>query len=129
MQIFAVLQDPKSKYNDIEGKCYNFPIRIANGKQIREGDFILFFLSAQSSKKKGYKGNIITGLAKIDNITFYNEHKKIMAMASYSWYRGFEKVLLFSDIGGDPRSNIQHSMSKVERGRQFDLLAVLITNL
>jgi hypothetical protein len=129
MDIFVVLQDPVSKYNDVEGKYYNYPTSIPNGKQIREGDFLLFFMSSKASKKLGHNYNLLTGLAKIDNITLYSHFNKQMAMASYSWFRKFEFSLSFEEIGGDPRLNLQHSMNKIENDKKFELMANLIIHL
>ena len=123
MNFFLVNQNPESDYNDLEGKYYNYPTSIPNGKQIKEGDILQFLLSSKYSKKLQLGERRIIGIAIVDNITLYNHFDKQMALASYSWYKDFKEVLSFEQIGGDPRINIQHSMNKISEDKKFDILA------
>ena len=115
MDIFIVNQNPDSKYNDEVGKRYDYPTSIANGKQIKVGDTLIFNLSSKSSKKLNLGNKRIIGIAKIDSIIIYDTEKKEMAIASYEWYKKFEQPLSFEEIGGDPRSNISNSINRISR--------------
>lgn len=129
MNIYLVSQNPGSNYNDAEGKHYDYPTSIPNGKQLKVGDLLLFSLSSKSAKKLNFGENRITGIAKIDNITLYSQLGKQMAIASYEWFRMFESPLSFEQIGGDPRMNIQHSMNKISEENYLEILMRIIKNL
>ena len=116
MDIFVVNQNPDSKYNDEVGKRYDYPTSIPNGKQIKIG----------SSKKLKLGNKRITGIGKIDSITFYNSETKEMAIASYEWYKQFQNPLSFDDIGGDPRSNISNSINRISIELQTKILLEII---
>lgn len=126
MDIFVVNQNPDSKYNDEVGKRYDYPTSIPNGKQIKIGDILIFNLSSKSSKKLKLGNKRITGIGKIDSITFYNSETKEMAIASYEWYKQFQNPLSFDDIGGDPRSNISNSINRISIELQTKILLEII---
>lgn len=126
MDIFIVNQNPDSKYNDEVGKRYDYPTSIANGKQIKVGDILIFNLSSKSSKKLNLGNKRIIGIAKIDSIIIYDTEKKEMAIASYEWYKKFEQPLSFEEIGGDPRSNISNSINRILIGFQTEILLNII---
>jgi hypothetical protein len=126
MDIFIVNQNPDSKYNDEVGKRYDYPTSIANGKQIKVGDILIFNLSSKSSKKLNLGNKRIIGIAKIDSIIIYDTEKKEMAIASYEWYKKFEQPLSFEEIGGDPRSNISNSINRILIEFQTEILLNLI---
>ena len=126
MDIFIVNQNPDSKYNDEVGKRYDYPTSIANGKQIKVGDTLIFNLSSKSSKKLNLGNKRIIGIAKIDSIIIYDTEKKEMAIASYEWYKKFEQPLSFEEIGGDPRSNISNSINRISTEFQAEILLNLI---
>ena len=121
-----VNQNPDSKYNDEVGKRYDYPTSIPNGKQIKIGDILIFNLSSKSSKKLKLGNKRITGIGKIDSITFYNSETKEMAIASYEWYKQFQNPLSFDDIGGDPRSNISNSINRISIKLQTKILLEII---
>jgi hypothetical protein len=126
MNIFIVNQNPDSKYNDEEGRHYDFPTSIPNGRQIKLGDVFIFNLAAKIAKKQKLGDKRLTGIAKIDNITFYNQNGKEMALASYYWYKKFETPLSFEDIGGDPRCNVNFAMNKISVDKQAEILLQII---
>ena len=126
MDNFVVNQNPDSKYNDEEGKRYDYPTSIANGKQIKVGDILIFNLSSKSSKKLNLGNKRIIGIAKIDSIIKYDTETKEMAIASYEWYKKFEQPLSFEEIGGDPRSNISNSINRISTEFQENILINLI---
>jgi hypothetical protein len=126
MNIFIINQNPDSIYNDSDGEFYNYPTSIPNGKQIQVGDLFLFLLSTKHAAKLKLGEFRITGIAKIDNITIYNDHEKQMAIASYEWFKKLNSPLSFEQIGGDPRINIQHSMNKIIQDRHANILAAVI---
>jgi len=126
MNIFIVIQDPDSKYNDEVGMRYDYPTSIANGKQIKIGDLLIFILSSKSAKKLKLGDKRITGISRIDSITLYNSQTKEMAIASYEWYKQFEQPLSFEDLGGDPRSNISNSINRISLEFQVEILLNLI---
>ncbi len=126
MDIFIVNQNPDSKYNDEEGKRYDYPTSIANGKQIKIGDILIFNLSSKSSKKQNLGNKRIIGIAKIDSIIKYDTGTKEMSIASYEWYKKFEQPLSFEEIGGDPRTNISNSINRIPTEFQVDILINLI---
>lgn len=128
MNIYLVSQNPDSNYNDSEGKHYDYPTSIPNGKQLKVGDLLLFALSSKSAVKLNFGNHRITGIAKIDNITLYNQVNKQMAIASYEWFKKFESPLSFEDIGGDPRLNIQHSINKISEEMYLEILLQIIKN-
>ena len=76
MNIFIVNQNPESNYNDSEGEFYNYPTSIPNGKQVGVGDLLLFLLSSKSALKLNLGESRVTGIAKIDDITFYDQFEK-----------------------------------------------------
>ena len=129
MKIFIVNQNPDSRYNDIEGKQYDYPRSIPNGKQIKIGDCLIFSLSAKSAKQKKLGNKRLTGIAKIDDITLYSQKEKQMALASYEWHRKFSTPLSFEDIGGDPRTNINNAINKIEKDRYLPILIQIIKEL
>ena len=129
MSIFIINQNPDSKYNDEEGKQYDYPTSIPNGKQVKIGDYFIFNLSAKSAKKQKLGDKRLTGIAKIDDITLYNQEGKKMALASYEWYKKFSIHLSFKDIGGDPRTNINNAMNKIDENRNEEVLLLIIKNL
>ena len=129
MNIYLVSQNPGSIYNDAEGKHYDYPTSIPNGKQIKVGDLLLFALSSKAAIKMKFGEGRITGIAKIDNITLYSQVGKQMAIASYEWFKIFETPLSFEKIGGDPRMNIQHSMNKISKEKHLEILIQIIKNL
>lgn len=129
MNIYIVSQNPDSNYNDSEGKHYDYPTSIPNGKQIKVGDLLLFALSSKAAIKLKFGEGRITGIAKIDDITTYVQGNKQMAIASYEWYKEFESPLSFENIGGDPRINIQHSMNKISEENYLEILMRIIKNL
>ena len=126
MNIYIVNQNPESKYNDEEGKRYDYPTSIPNGKQIKIGDILIFNLSSKASKSLNLGHKRIVGISKIDTITLYYSKNKKMAIASYEWYKKFETPFSFEDIGGDPRINIQHSMNKISKDKEVEILLQLI---
>ncbi len=126
MNIFIINQNLDSKYNDEEGKRYDYPTSIPNGQQIKMGDIFIFNLSVKTAKKQKLGDKRLTGIAKIDNITLYNQEGKEMALASYEWYKKFESPLSFKDIGGDPRTNINNSMNKISKEKQGEILFQII---
>ena len=129
MNIFIVNQNPDSIYNDEEGKRYDYPTSIPNGRQIKVGDILIFNISSKKSKRLNLEGKRIIGISKIDIISLYNSKNKEMAMASYEWYKEFKQPLSFNDIGGDPRINIQHSMNKISKEKQIEILLLLIKHI
>jgi hypothetical protein len=126
MNIFLVSQNPESKYNDVEGKHYDYPTGIPNGKQIKVGDCLIFILSSKSAQQLNLAKKRITGIAKIDNITIYNNENKQMALASYDWYKKFKVPLSFEDLGGDPRTNINNAMNRISKDIQAEILVNII---
>jgi hypothetical protein len=126
MNIFIVNQNPSSKYNDEVGKRYDYPTSIANGKQIKVGDLLIFILSSKSAKNLKFEDKRVTGFSKIDSITFYNTITKEMAIASYEWYKHFDIPLSFEQIGGDYRTNVNNSINKVSSDFNLELLVKLI---
>ncbi len=128
MNIFIVNQNPESNYNDSEGEFYNYPRSIPNGKQVGVGDLLLFLLSSKSALKLNLGESRVTGIAKIDDITFYDQFEKQMAIASYEWFKEFKSPLSFEQIGGDPRINIQHSINKIPKERYPEILSKIIKN-
>ena len=113
-ELFIVNQNPESSYNDEEGKRYEYPTSIANGKRIKEYDYLLFNLSKKAARSLGDENRRITGLAQIDDISIYNQNGKEYAIASYCWYINFNPFLTFEEIGGDPRNNVSNAMSKID---------------
>jgi hypothetical protein len=129
MNIFLVIQNPESKYNDEFGKRYDYPTSIPNGKQISVGDCLIFMVNSKSAQKLKFGNKRIIGLGKIDEITLYNVKEKEMALASYEWYKKFDPPLSFQEIGGDPRINEQHSMNKIDNERYLEILLQIIKNI
>jgi hypothetical protein len=90
MNVFIVNQNPNSIYDDLEGKRYQYPKRIPCGRQISIGDFLVFNLSKKVALKSKFIDGRITDIAKISDITSYNEQGKEMGIATYDWYKKFD---------------------------------------
>ena len=110
--IFLVNQKPDSKWDDKECERYNFSASIPNGQQIRSGDILIVNLPKKYAQKMNYGDKRIVGIGEIDEVVLYKFKGEQMKYAVYSWYKKFDPPLMFDDIGGDPRSNIQHAMNK-----------------
>ncbi|MFD3393393.1 hypothetical protein U0R10_02050 [Aquirufa sp. OSTEICH-129V] len=128
MNIFIVNQNPDSTYNDQEGKHYDYPTSIPNGKQIKVGDLLIFNLNKKTTIKLNLGDCRLIGIAKIDNITIYKSpNNKEMSLASYEWYREFKTPLTFEQLGGkDLRTNINNSMNKLESNEIVEILSNII---
>jgi hypothetical protein len=129
MNIFIVNQNPDSTYNDQEGKHYDYPTSIPCGRQINIGDYLLFNLSKKWAKKLNLGDKRLTGIAKIDEITIYNQNDKEMALASYEWFKEFNTPLTFEQIGGEMRSNINNAMNKIDHEKVNEILIKIIQNI
>jgi len=121
---WIVLQKPVSSYNDVEGECYEYPATIPNGRQISEGDYLI----CSRSHHTAIDGKRIIGLGRIEVIEQYFRESdgREMCVARYGWYRDFENGFTFEDIGGDPRSNMQHSMNRIPVDRETEILRLLL---
>ena len=127
MPSWMVLQKPDSKYQDVEGQCYEYPSHISYAKKISEGDYLICTLPKKSSKKD----RRIFGIGRIDNIESYNREGKPYFKANYGWYRDFSTPYTFSEVGGDPRKNpnTQQSMSPISQSKEAELLAILLEEI
>ncbi|WP_281541556.1 HNH endonuclease [Maribacter aestuarii] len=117
MATWLVLHKKHSGYGDVLGETYEYPLGIANSKQIKVGDHIVFCLTKYPIKDD----KRILGYGRIKNL----EPRKPLADDSYKRqriaahlenYRKFTPALSFNDIGGDPRSNGTNSINRI----QFD---------
>lgn len=128
MNFYIANQNPDSIYNDMEGKHYEYPTGIPNGKQLKVGDYLLFNLNKKSTVKLSLGDRRLTGIAKIDDIQIFNTDKE-MALASYEWYKEFTPPLTYEQIGGDVRSNIYNSINKIDQEKVSAILFKIIQHL
>lgn len=126
MPSWLVLQRPDSKYQDVEGQCYEYPSHIAHAKKIRGGDYLVCTLPKKAAKKD----RRIFGIGRIDSIESYQRDGSQMFKANYGWYRDFSTPYTFSQVGGDPRNKPgQQSISPISQPKEAELLAILLEEI
>lgn len=103
MSTWLVYQKPNSKYEDVEGECYEYPSWIAYAKKVQIGDYLVCTLPIKDS----INGRRIFGIGRINDIEVdervNNGETKKWFKANYGWYRNFNDPFTFKEIGGDPR--------------------------
>jgi hypothetical protein len=95
---WLVMQSKGSKYGDVEGKRYHYPMRIPNGRRIREGDVLVCY----QSSKDAQDGRRVFGLGQVRRLEPDGETHR---WAVYGRYLPLSEPATFGDIGGDPRNN------------------------
>lgn len=121
MTSWVVLQKPISIYDDEEGVAYHYPLRIPNGRQIKEGDYLICTLTSKESKD----GQRIFGIGRVEEIEINGEEAK----AYYGWYREFDQPFTFEQIGGDPRNNQTNSINRVPVEKEKQVLRILLKEI
>lgn len=124
MSVFIVLQKPKSKYDDAEGICYEYPLSIPNGRQIQVGDYLVCSLTKKTSKD----GRRIFGFGRVELIHHYEKDEREYASAEYGFYRTFDTFLTFEQLGGDPRNNQTNAINRVPEERTEQLIELLLSD-
>ena len=119
---WMVLQNPDSKYADVEAQCYEYPRSIPNGARIDVGDYLICTLA----KKHARDGKRIIGIGRIEQISEYLVDGKKMRKASYSWYRSFLEPKTFKFIGGDPRNNVSNAMNSIPKSHVTNIVNLLV---
>lgn len=115
MATWLVLHKKHSGYGDVVGETYEYPLGIANSKQISIGDYIVFCLTKNSADNNrrllGY-GQV----KELENKPPLKDDPKQRARiaAHLTDYHKFEPALSFKEIGGDPRTNFTNSISRIE---------------
>jgi len=110
MAVFFCVQKPESIYDDNRGQSYEYFQRLPNGRQIEEGDWLVFTLTGSTSKN----GQKVTGLGQIESLDYQEQGRDTLITANYSRYKQFNPPLTYEQIGGDPRKNVQHTMNRVD---------------
>lgn len=115
MATWLVLHKRHSGYGDIVGETYEYPLGIANSKQIQVGDTLVFCLTKDSAKD----GKRILGYGQITELEPKpalpdDKYQRKRLAAHLENYQKFNPPLSFEDIGGDPRSNGTNSINKIE---------------
>ena len=110
MAVFFCVQKPESIYDDNRGQSYEYFQRRPNGRQIEEGDWLIFTLTGSTSKN----GQKVTGLGQIETLDYQEQGRDTLITANYSRYKQFNPPLTYEQIGGDPRKNVQHAMNRVD---------------
>lgn len=110
-----VLHKKHSGYGDTIGETYVFPIGIANSRQVKVNDIIIFCLT----KKSADSDKRILGYGRINSLELRpplpNDIKNRGQYAAHlTDYIKFDPPLSFEDIGGDPRTNFTNSISRVD---------------
>ena len=123
-RVWIVAQKKKSAYNDVEGESYEYPASIPNGKNISMGDYLV----CSRTKKEAKNGKRIIGVGRVEKIhsEIDSLSGKEMRTADYGWYRDLPYGFSFEEIGGDPRVNSQHSISRIVDNREEKILAILL---
>jgi transcriptional regulator with XRE-family HTH domain len=126
-RVWIVAQKKKSAYKDVEGKSYEYPASIPNGKQISKGDYLI----CSRTKAEAKAGKRIIGVGRIEAIQIQRDAftGKEIRTADYGWYRDLPFGFSFDEIGGDPRLNSQHSISSVVDNREEEILGILLGEL
>ena len=124
--VFIVNQNPKSKYDDMEGVEYEYPTKIPNGKNIKQGDILIFNLSKKVAVSLKLGDATISGIARVNSVTKLQKNGKQMAKATYSWYKKFNQNISFEEIGGDIRNNKNNSINRIPFELSFELLLELL---
>ena len=124
--VFIVNQNPKSKYDDMEGVEYEYPTNIPNGKNIKKGDILIFNLSKKVALSLKLGDATISGIARVNSVTNFQKNEKQMAKATYSWYKKFTQNISFEEIGGDIRNNKNNSINRIPFELSFELLLELL---
>lgn len=97
-KVWLVIQTRDSRYEDIEGRCYEYPGRIQYGRQIGVGDIVI----VSRPTKVAPDGRRIVGIGRIKTIVDGPEGRKV---AHYDRYLAIDPPASFDDIGGEPRQN------------------------
>ena len=103
---WLVLQSQGSKYADEQGHHYEYPPRIPNGRRVSLGDTLICCLSKSDAADEGR----IFGIGTVGEIV---EDEGDRVRATYSEYQGFDPLLSFEQVGGDPRRNASNSINRV----------------
>lgn len=117
MATWLVLHKKHSGYGDIVGETYEYPLGIANSKQIKVGDYIVFCLTKYSTDDD----KRLLGYGRVKDLEPKppledDPYKRQRLAAHLENYEKFTPSLSFEDIGGDPRSNGTNSINRI----QFD---------
>ena len=115
MSTWLVLHKKHSGYGDIVGETYEYPLGIANSKQISVGDVILFCLTKKSSDD----GKRLLGYGTVNELEpkapLVDDPKSRKRVAAHLIdYHRFDPLLSLDDIGGDPRTNFTNSISRID---------------
>jgi len=123
-RVWIVAQKKKSAYKDVEGKSYEYPASIPNGKQISKGDYLI----CSRTKAESKNGKRIIGVGRIEAIRIKTDLSsgKETRTADYGWYRDLPYGFSFDEIGGDPRLNSQLSINRVVDNREEQILEILL---
>lgn len=115
MATWLVLHKKHSGYGDVIGETYEYPLGIANSKQIKVDDYIVFCLTKKSSKDD----RRILGYGRVQELEskppLLNDPKSKSRIAAHlASYNKFSPPLSFKDIGGDPRNNETNSINRID---------------
>lgn len=127
MTVFMCIQKPNSPYNDLHGSAYVYWSTLPNGRRIEEGDWLVLTLTNKTSEG----GRKVFGMGQVERIFQKMVDGRELSIAEYSRYREFDPPLTYDQIGGDPRTNVQHSMNRIpeRRGRNYSIYCSLMVYL
>ena len=124
MTVFMCIQKPDSQYNDLHGSAYVYWSTLPNGRRIEEGDWLVLTLTNKTSEG----GRKVFGIGQVERIFQSMVEGRELSKAEYARYREFDPPLTYDQIGGDPRTNAQHSMNRIPDPRGEELLDLLLVD-
>ena len=123
MTVFLCIQKPDSKYYDVGGYCYQYGLWLSNAKKIEEGDWLVLSLTNATSRD----GRKVFGFGCIDEIEYSEDEGKEFASSIFGEYYELDPPLTYEELGGDPRANTQHAISRIREPAGEALLDLLMS--
>jgi hypothetical protein len=105
---WLLLQAGDSKYDDAEGRHYEYPGSIPNGRRVKEGDIVVCALPSRKAKD----GRRVFGVGTIGSIEPGSENR---LRAHFDEWVSIDPPLTFDELGGDPRPNATNSINRIPR--------------
>lgn len=102
------LQGRDSKYDDAEGRHYEYPGSIPNGRRVSQGDVAVCALPSREAEE----GRRVFGVGTIETIEEASENRY---RAKFRDWLPIAPPLTFEELGGDPRPNTTNSINRVPR--------------
>jgi MoxR-like ATPase len=102
----AMQSEEGSKYADVEGRQYHYPLGIPNSLQIAEGDLLI----CHRPSREAPEGKRIFGVGRVDTIEPDGQRGRV---ARYDRYLSVDPALSFEELGGDPRNNPTNALVRV----------------